>query len=238
MLRNIYHACVGDSVISDSISGSIPFSLSFDKKINLFNKISFETQRLLIFIDENEHNIKAFNIDRCNIIPDSLRIYMQEPHQISLYHVLARMIFDFFIELSMIEVKNPDNFWRIRGAGIDCIVSLSICKKVRNINNILITYIKTHIDEENFQRRPYSALTKYMLSLFGLYYPEKKENDWDEFKIYLLDKLKKEFHSLYTVEKNFALDMLPLNLSYDPSKKVITQNSTSRWQEKITLKCE
>ncbi len=238
MLRNIYHACVGDSFINNGILENIPFNLSFDKKMNLFNTISFKIGQLLIFINEDEYNIKAFNIDRCNIIPDSLRIYMKEPHQISLYHILARMIFDFFIELSMIEVKNPDSSWRIRGAGIGCIKPSPIYKKMRNINDILITYIKMHIDEENFQRRHYPALTKYMLLLFGLYYPKKKENEWDEFKIYLLDKLKKEFHSLYTVEENFALDMLPLDLSYDPSTKVITQNSTSRWQKKITLQCE
>ena len=238
MLRNIYHACVGDSIISNGILGNIPFNLSFNKKMNLFDTISFEIQQLLIFINENENNIKDFNIDRCNIIPNRLKIYIQEPHQISLYHVLARMIFDFFIELSKIEIKNSDDFWYLRHAGIDCITSLSICRKVRSIDDILITYIKTHIDEENFKQRHYPALTKYMLLLFGLYYPQKKENEWDKFKIYLLDKLKKEFHSLYTVEANFALDMLPFNLSYHPSTKVITQNIILRGQEKVTLKCE
>ena len=77
-----------------------------------------------------------------------------------------------------------------------------------------------------------------MLLLFGLYYPQKKEDEWDKFKIYFLDKLKKEFRSLYTTEADFALGILPLNLAYDPSTKVITQNTTSRWQKKVTLKCE
>ena len=235
MLRNIYDACLGYNSIDNGILGNIPFNLSFEKKINLFDTISFEIENLLIFIDENKHKIKDFSIDDYNVIPNLLRRHIPKPHKISLYHVLAKMIFDLLMAFSRIDVESSNNLSWLKHIGIDCIDTLY---QEAPINNILITYIKTYIDEVNFKRRHYPALTKYMLLLFGLYYPKKKENEWDEFKIYLLDKLKKEFHSLYTVEENFALDMLPLDLSYDPSKKVITQNSTSRWQKKITLQCE
>ena len=244
MLRNIYHACVGYDSSNNGILGNIPFNLSFEKKINLFDKISFEIQQLLTFIDENEHKIKDFSIDDCNVIPNLLRSHIPKPHKISLYHILAKMIFDLLIALSRVDVESSNNLSWLHHIGINCIDTLFLYQKAP-INNILITHIKTYIDEVNFKRRHYPALTKYMLLLSGLHYPKIKENKfdklktkWDELKIYLLDKLKKEFHSLYTVEKSFALDMLPLDFSYDPFKKVITQNSTSRWQKKVTLQCE
>ena len=244
ILKNIYDACLGYDRIGNGILRNIPFNLSFEKKINLLDTISFEIQNLLIFIDENKHKIKAFSIDHCNVIPNLLRRHIPKYHKISLYHVLAKMIFDLLIALSRINVESSNNLSRLKHIGINCIDTLFIYQK-SPINKILITYIKTYIDEVNFKQRHDSAFTKYMLLLSGLYYPKIKENkldkletEWDKFRVYLLDKLKKEFHSLYTTKASFALDMLPFDFSYDPSTKVITQDTTSRWQEKATLKCE
>ena len=76
-----------------------------------------------------------------------------------------------------------------------------------------------------------------MISIFGL--NNNNKTKWDILHAHILNKLKKEFHSLYTTEAEFALGLLPFGVDYDSSKKIITEkNPYSRFNKKIALQCE
>lgn len=234
ILEKIYDAISSCGSIYDRI----PKTVSHDKKMNLLNTISFEIKELLHMLRHNSDKIKDFSICFYNIIPQPLTLHIKSPNKISLYHVLAKVIFDFFETLSRVKAENDFDLFKIRRLGLNLFPFSIDYSDMEKLYDLLIKYIKINIDENSFKNRFYIPITRYMLLLSGLNYPKEKESKRDDLFIYILDKLKKEFHKFYISEPRLALDMLPSNFSYDPKSKVITYHPSS-WREKeITLQCE
>ncbi len=210
----------------------------FEEKVSFFDQVSFEIHNILYFI--NEDKIKTYSSNHPNLFPIGFHHSDKRNWpEVSLYHILAKSILDLLINLSSINVKSSDEQFSVRQTGSSLLLSLlrNLRQENKKVSEILISYIKFYINENNLKRRWYPYFTKYMVLVFGLHYPSKKEKkyEWDNLKSYILDTLKKTFHSLYTIEKEFALSLLPFGVSYDPSKKIITQIIN---KEESTLQCE
>ena len=239
-LKNIHN---GYLEIEDILNDIFYSKISFEQKMNLFNCISFEINQALDIVNENEDKIKKYSSKSPSLFPRFFHSEKKGWHQISLYHILAKSIFDFLTTLSRIDIRNSDEQLSVRNVGIDLLMHLLMGDKRKKSNKemgkILISYIKFNIAETNFKNRWYPPLTKYMISVFSLYYSKEEKSEWDSFHIWFLNKLKKEFHSLYITDKQFALDLLPFNVSYDPSKKLFTQVVPHlRFEKDRVLQCE
>ena len=235
-LKNIHDGVLSIQNILEDILYS---QLLFKKQIDLFRSISVEIN-LLYTLYKNKEQIETYSSYSYSLFPMGFPSDKGSKHEVSLYHVLAKSIFDFILTMSQFDLKNHHEEFLVRLTGISLLTNVlqDSSKQSKEISKILVSYIKFHIDEENFKKRYYPALTKYMILVFGLYYPNKKETEWDFLKCYLLDKLKKEFHSLYMLDKKFALELLPFSVSYDPAKKIMTQVVDSRYEKNIILQCE
>ena len=222
--QTLQHIHDGFLKTEDILEDILLSQFSFEEKISLFKQVSFEIQSILYFINKNKDKINTYSSNQPFLFPMGFHPDKKNWHEISLYHILGKSIFDLFIKLSMINVKSSDEQFSVRLTGLSLLQYLLRGSRQENkkTSEILVSYIKFYINEENFKRRWYPALTKHMISVFGLYYPSKKEDEWDSLQSYILDKLKKEFHSLYNTEKKFALSLLPFGVSYDSQKKIIT----------------
>ena len=237
-LRHIHDGLLS---VEGILKGILYSQLPFKKQMNLFNRISFEINNILYFLYENKGQIKTYSSNSPLLFPMFFHSDNKNRHyEVSLYHVLAKSIFDLILILSLVDLKSSDEEYSVRLTALTLLMDVlqDSHKKNKEILKILVNYIKFHISEMNFNNRHYPALTKYMILVFGLYYPHKKETEWDFLQCYLLDKLKKEFHSLYILEKKFALNLLPFSVSYDPSKKIMTQVVGLRFEKERTLQCE
>ena len=215
--------------------------LSFKKQIDLFNSISFEMQNILFFLHENKGQIKTYVSDSTILFPmDFHSDNKKRHHEVSLYHVLAKSIFDLILTCSQFNLKSSDEEFFVRNIALDLLMNIlrDSHKQNKEISKILVSYIKFYISEMNFKKKCYPPLTKYMILVFGLYYPQEKKTEWEFLQFYLLDKLKKGFHSIYIFNKKFALSLLPFSVSYDPSKKIMTQIVTSHFEKESSLQCE
>ena len=236
-LKNIHDGVLNiQNVLNNILYSQLPSK----KEIDLFHYISIEMSSMLYILYENKGQIKTYSSYSHLLFPTGFHSNNKNRHEVSLYDVLAKSIFDLILTLSQINSKNSNEELLVRLAGVSLLMSVlqGSYKQSKEISKILLSYIEFHIDEENFKNRAYPALTKYMIIVFGLYYPHKKKTEWDFLKCYLLDKLKKEFHSLYLLEKEFALNLLPFSVSYDSKKKIMTQVITSRFEKNRTLQCE
>ena len=215
---------------------------SFNHKQALFGHVHFEMMQVLYLAHENKEKIRSYHSRAHNLLPMFYKD-KERTNEVSLYHILAKSIFDFFIILSRVNVNSPQEQSSIRFIGFDLLDTITM-ENDAEIGEILIRYIKFHINEHNFTNRLSPYLTQYIISCVGLR-DSKKENNilrYDmllSFRFYLLQKLKKEFHSLYMTDKEFALDLLPYNVSYDPKTKIMTQIPLiSRFRKEIKLQCE
>ena len=168
---------------------------------------------------------------------------LKDLYEECLHFTLGYTIFNLFINLSQIKVKNFNEEFAIRSIGRHFILS-SINNHYSPYLKYLISLIKNFIDKESFtsKQHPYH-LTRYILTFSGFSDPRKdtsKENlnKADELQVYLMDKLKKEFHKLYITNKESALNLLPFNFSYNPSTKIITHSRTQMEGGNQTLQCE
>lgn len=237
-LKHIHNGYLEIENILNDISHD---KLSFEQKIDLFLCISFKINQTLYIVNENKDKIKKYSSNASSLFPIFFHSEEKNWYQISLYNILAKSIFDLLATISRIDVRNSNEQFSVRNIGIDLLIHLRDCNnQSRNnqIGKILVSYIKFNITEMNFKKRFYPPLTKYMISIFGLYYPEKEENEWDIFQIWLLNKLKKEFHSLYSIDKEFALSLLPFNTSYNSVTRILTQIPYSRFTKNRTIQCE
>ena len=241
--QTLSHIHNGYLKVEDILNDIFYNKCSFEQKINLLSCVSFEINQTLYIVNENEDKVKKYSSGSPSLFPRFFHSEKKGWHQISLYHVLAKSIFDLLTTLSRIDIRNSDEQLSVRHVGIDLLMHLLMGdnrkKSNKEIGKILISYIKFNINETNFKNRWYPPLTKYMISVFSLYYLKEEKNEWDSFRIWLLNKLKKEFHSLYITDKQFALDLLPFNVSYDPSKKLLTQVVPHlRLEKDRVLQCE
>ena len=219
--------------------------LPFKQEVNLLGQIEMEISNILHFINDNTDKIKKYSVRYSLVFPIGFHADIKSCHQISLYDIMAKSIFDFLLKLSSVEVKILDDQFVVRSQGIGLLQHLlssnNTKKGTKEISKILLIYIKYHINEHNFKSRWYPPLTKYMIICFGLQYPANPKNitdEWQAFTIYLLNKLKADFHTLYISEKKFALSLLPLGVSYNPEKKIITQKTHWRFERERILQCE
>ena len=239
-LKNIHN---GYLKIEDILNDIFYSKISFEQKMNLFSWIRIEIGQALDIVNENEDKVRKYSSSSPFLFPKLFPSENKNWHQISLYDILAKSIFDLLTTLSGIDVRKSDEQFSVRLVGIDLLARLlNDCNEKssnKEIGKVLVNYIKFNIAETNFKNRWYPPLTKYMISVFSLYYPKEKKDKWDSFHIWLLNKLKKEFHSLYITDKQFTLDLLPFNVSYDPSKKLLTQVVPHlRFEKDRVLQCE
>ena len=237
--QTLEHIHNGFLNVKNILENTLYSQLPFKKQMDLFNSISFEMTNILYFLQKNKGQINTYSSNNPFLFPLFFHSN-NKSHEVSLYHVLAKSIFDLILILSRIDSKNFDEELAVRHTALMLLMAAlrDSNKQDKEISKILVSYIKFHISEHNFKNRWHPSLTQYMISIFGLYYPHKIKTEWDSLQNYLIDKLKKEFHSVYTLEKKFALNLLPFSVSYDPSKKILTQVTNLRFEKDRTLQCE
>ena len=212
---------------------------SFKKRVELLSSASRELRYMLYFAHENESKIKPYYSNRDFLIfPHLFHEKKEKQHETSLHHALSKAAFDLLIELSAFEEENPNNSFQIRSVGVDLLQSFLVTSQISKTGEILENYIKFHIDEHNFKNRFYPALTRYMIVIFGLYALKEEKNLMDRLRIHLINTLKTKFHSLYVSDKEFALNLLPEDVSYNPENKILTEIVQSRSQNNRTLQCD
>ena len=227
------HIHIGIYKLKDFINKNF-FIKSFEKKTELINSFSIELSRTLSFLKEHKGKIKVYHSNDIFFFPLFYINKYDQPHEVSLYQALAKSIFDLLLTLSTINEKNSNELFHTRLIGVNLLQSVS---NTPEVENILMNYIKFHIDEMNFKKLWYPPLTKHMISIFGLYVPKEEKTEMDKLNNYLINKFKTEFHSLYTTDSKFALDLLPLNVSYNSEEKILTETSQTRFSKNITLQC-
>ena len=121
---------------------------SFREKIELLKIVGFELKNVLDFANSNRDKINSYYSNRSHFFPDCFHSCQNRTYKISLYHAVAKSIFDLFLKLSQVDAKNSEEQFEIRSVGVSFAFGWS-----QEIDSILTSYIQHHIDEINFKGR-------------------------------------------------------------------------------------
>ena len=235
-LGNIYNPYISLNQIVN-----FHYGYDFTKKIQLFEHSRTGLTKMFEFIQrDNYKKIQTFVPKIISPFPAGFKQQKKSiPFEVGFEHYLAKAVFEVLSELSRIKEINLGEELSIRGIVYVLLSDLSAYDKDKQVTNILDEYVKFHIEDRNFSSRWYPPLAKIFLSTFRLNYPDGNDDIYKETRIFVLEKFKKDFHSLYQKDKKFARGLLPYSCSYEPSSKTLSMEPLmDRWGEVQTLKCD